>query len=111
MSKYLGPLSSSGTGIQIFYVDITPQLNTNELASSLNSVVSSDSRVSFSGAQLLTGNYTTIDGHVLYAYKGIKFTAIASGSANLLNTVTVDYSTDMGNENSTIVYIQVRPSI
>lgn len=109
--KFLGPLSSTFSGSRVFYADISQQLNTNETLTGLDRVVSMDSRMGISGAQILTGDIITSDGHTLSANKSVQFTALTSGTADFLNSVIIDYGTNLNTQDSTVVYIRVVPSI
>ena len=109
--KQLGPLSSSLSGTQKYFVDISPQLNTSETISSIDTMISSDSDVILSASGILSSAVTTKDGHVLPANQSIQFRAGCGVEKNSVAEITIEYSTSDSNTNSTIIYIKVVPSI
>lgn len=107
--QYLGPLSST-SGSRIFYVDISPQLDTSESLSTIN--VSTDhSSISISSSTILSSDLTTKAGTTLSAGKSMSFRASCSGGSNDLASIIIDYTTDASNRDKTVVKLKLVPEI
>jgi len=109
--KYLGPLSSAYSGTRLFYVDLSNQLDSSESLSTIDTLVCSDSDVILAGETILSSDLTTKDGHVLSANKSIKFRAGCAVPKETVANITIEYTTDQGNSDSTITYLKIVPSI
>lgn len=109
--KYLGPLSSAYSGSRQFYCDLSNQLDGSESLSSIDTLVCSDADIILSNQTILTGDITTRDGHVLEANKSIKFRASCNTPKETVAPIIIEYSTDQGNTDSTVVYLKIVESI
>lgn len=105
----LGPISSI-SGSRRFFCDISPQLDTSESLSTAN-VTADNTNVSISSISISTSGITTKAGPVLPANQTVIFRASCSGSDNTLVSLTIDYTTDAGNQDKTIVKLKIAPQI
>lgn len=111
MASYLGPLGAISGGNRQFYVDLQNQLDTSEKIASIDAPASSRDDLIITGAQILTQNILTRDGHYLYSGEAVSFWASASGNLNFLGNVVISYDTTLGSSNTTLVYLKVVPSV
>ena len=108
--KYLGPVSSP-SGSRILYVSLQNQLNTTETLSSIDSLTSDDTSLTISSQTITTGDITTSDGTVLPANQTVQFRAAATVEKTNTACLTLQYTTDLSNTDSTKIFVKIVPII